>query len=157
MSRGNPWQSPDVVPTLAYDDVPRAAAWLGCVFGFKERSDARLTWDDGSMTWMEIGDGLIHLSSSGGHNLHSPKIGGCASHALKVYVDDVDGHFARARAAGAKIISDPEDGFWGGRIYGATDIEGHHWEFAQKGRDLAAEEWRLLSGLTRGRLSRRKA
>jgi uncharacterized glyoxalase superfamily protein PhnB len=151
MSKGNLWRSPDVVPTLAYDDVLRAAEWLGRVFGFKERSGARLTWDDGSMTWMEIGDGLIHLSSSEGHDLHSPKTGGGSSHALKVYVDDVEGHFARARAANAKIISDPENGFWGGRIYRTTDIEGHHWEFAQKGRDLAAEEWRLPSGLTRSR------
>ncbi len=151
MSMGNLWRSPDVVPTLAYDDVPRAAEWLCRVFGFKERSDARLTWDGGAMTWVEIGDGLIHLSSSGGHDLHSPKMGGGSSHALKVYVDNVDGHFARARAAGAKIISEPQDGFWGGRIYRATDIEGHHWEFAQKGRDLAAEQWRPPSGLTRAR------
>jgi hypothetical protein len=31
---------------------------------------------------------------------------------MKVYVDDVDAHFAHAKAAGARIVSEPQDGFW---------------------------------------------
>jgi uncharacterized glyoxalase superfamily protein PhnB len=65
-------------------------------------------------------------------------------------VDDVDKHFARAKHEGARIISEPEDGFWGGRIYRVLDHEGHHWEFSQRGCDLAAERWQLPPGLTRG-------
>ena len=151
MGTDNLWRSPDIVPTLAYEDVPAAVEWLSRVFGFTERSDARLTWNGGSRTWMEIGDGLVNLASSGGHDLHSPRIAGGSSHALKIYVDDVDRHFAHAKAAGANIISEPEDGFWGGRIYRAVDLEGHHWVFSQKGRDLAANDWCLPPGLSRGR------
>jgi hypothetical protein len=43
-----------------------------------------------------------------------------------------------------------QDGFWGGRIYRALDHEGHQWEISQRGRDLAAERWRLPPGVTRG-------
>ena len=70
---------------------------------------------------------------------------------LKAYVDDVDAHFARARAEGAAIVGEPEDGFWGGRIYRARDPEGHLWEISQRGRDLPAEAWQLPPGVRRGK------
>jgi uncharacterized glyoxalase superfamily protein PhnB len=149
MVADNIWSAPDVVPSLAYEDVPSAAEWLTRTFGFRERSDARLSWAGGSMTWMEVGAGLINLSTAGGHELRSPRSVGAVSHALKVYVDDVDAHFKRAKAAGASIISELEDGFWGGRIYRARDLEGHHWEFAQRDKDLASTDWRLPAGVSR--------
>jgi uncharacterized glyoxalase superfamily protein PhnB len=146
------WRAPVVVPTLAYDDVPAAVEWLARVFGFEERADARLSWEGGGMTWMEIGDGLVHIASSGGHGIHSPSAaGGGASHCLKVYVDDLDGHYVRASAEGARILTEPQDGFWGGRIYRAQDLAGHHWEFSQAWRDLASHSWQLPSGVKRGR------
>jgi len=143
------WESPDVVPSLAYDDVLRAVEWLQRVFGFRERAGARLTWTGAMMTWMEIGDSLINLSTSGGHHVFSPKNGERLTQSLKVYVADVDQHFEHAKAEGATIISEPEDGFWGGRIYRVTDLEGHLWEISQRGRDLAAKDWKLPPGLTR--------
>lgn len=69
---------------------------------------------------------------------------------IKVYVEDVDRHFARAKAHGAEIVCEPQDGFWGGRIYRAVDHEGHRWEISQRGRDLPAELWELPAGVTRG-------
>jgi len=144
------WRSPQIVPALAYEDVPAAVEWLSRAFGFRERAAARLTGDGFVLTWMELGEGLISLSTAGGHEVHSPKSVGKATQSLKVYVDDVDRHFEQAKAAGATIISAPADGFWGGRIYRATDLEGHHWEFSQSGRDWAATDWKLPQGLQRG-------
>jgi uncharacterized glyoxalase superfamily protein PhnB len=144
------WNAPGLVPSLAFKDVPRAAEWLGRVFGFRERSEARLSWPGGCLAWLELGDVLIHLTTDGGHDLRSPESAGGASVGLKVYVDDVDGHFRQAKAAGATILSEPEDGFWGGRIYRAVDLEGHRWEFSQRDRDLEATEWQLPPGVTRG-------
>src|SRR5262245_49999612 len=69
---------------------------------------------------------------------------------MKVYVEDVDQHFARAKAEGAQIISEPEEGFWGGRIYRVLDHEGNRWEISQRGRDLAADRRQLPPGMTRG-------
>ena len=69
---------------------------------------------------------------------------------MKVYVDDVDEHFARTKAEGATIVQEPRDGFWGGRIYRVLDHEGHQWEFSQRGRDLASALWKLPPDVTRG-------
>lgn len=143
------WNAPDVVPSIGYTDVPRAVEWLERVFGFRERSGARLSWPGGARTWIEIGDSLLSIATVDASWLQAPRAAG-SSVAMKVYVDDVDGHFARARAAGATIVSEPRDGFWGGRIYRVLDLEGHRWEIAQRGRDLAAERWRLPPGVTRG-------
>jgi uncharacterized glyoxalase superfamily protein PhnB len=70
---------------------------------------------------------------------------------VKVYVDDVDRHLERAKSAGAKIVSDIEEGFWGGRYYRAKDPEGHLWEFSQAGRELSADQWKLPPGIKMGR------
>lgn len=144
------WDTPEIVPSLAYEDVPGAIEWLSGAFGFRERADARLTGNGFVLAWMELGDGLIQLSTSGGHEVRSPQIVGAATQSLKVYVDDVDRHFAQAQAAGATIISEPEDGFWGGRIYRAADLEGHRWEFSQRNRELAAKDWKVPPGIKRG-------
>jgi uncharacterized glyoxalase superfamily protein PhnB len=57
-----------------------------------------------------------------------------------VYVDDVDAHCARARAAGAKIDHEPSlhdygEDYWADRSYGAHDLEQHQWWFTQRVRD----------------------
>jgi PhnB protein len=44
-------------------------------------------------------------------------------------VDDVDRHYVQAKAAGATILSPPEDKFWGDRSYAAIDREGYRWTF----------------------------
>jgi uncharacterized glyoxalase superfamily protein PhnB len=144
------WKAPDLVPALAYKDVPRAVEWLSRVFGFRERSEARLSSPGVWLTWVELGDALISLTTEGGHDLQSPENVGGVSIGLKVYVDDLEKHFEQAKAEGAIIISEPESGFWGGRIYRARDLEGHHWEFSQRGVDLAAADWPLPPGLRRG-------
>jgi uncharacterized glyoxalase superfamily protein PhnB len=48
-----------------------------------------------------------------------------------VYVDDIDAHFERAKAAGAAILSPVEQGQEGKR-YRAEDLEGHRWMFMQR-------------------------
>jgi uncharacterized glyoxalase superfamily protein PhnB len=149
MSTRDLWSAPTIVPTLAYEDVPKAVEWLVGAFGFRERPGTRLSWSGGCMTWLELGEGLIHVATSGGHGLCSPRTVSGLSQAVKVYVADLDRHFQQAKAAGARIVSEPEDGFWGGRIYRVMDLEGHHWEFSQRGRDLAAHHWQLPPGITR--------
>jgi uncharacterized glyoxalase superfamily protein PhnB len=149
MANNEMWDAPDIVPSITYRNLPRAIEWLERVFGFRERAEARLTWPGGGMTWMEVGNGLINISTM--YEIESQGPGKAAPGlVMKVYVDDIDGHFARAKAEGAEIISEPQDGFWGGRIYVALDHEGYRWEISQRGRDLAAEHWQLPPGVTRG-------
>ncbi len=47
-----------------------------------------------------------------------------------VYVDDIDRHYERAKAAGATILREPKDEPYG-RLYNAGDLEGHRWMFMQ--------------------------
>jgi uncharacterized glyoxalase superfamily protein PhnB len=49
-----------------------------------------------------------------------------------IYVDHIDQHFERAKAAGATILSEIEDGP-PGRRYRAEDLEGHRWFFIERG------------------------
>ena len=54
-----------------------------------------------------------------------------------IYVDDVDGRCAHARATGASIVDEPADhdygaDYWADRSYGAVDPEGHLWWFTQR-------------------------
>jgi uncharacterized glyoxalase superfamily protein PhnB len=143
------WDAPDIVPSITYADLPRAIEWLQRVFGFRERAVARLTWPGGGMTWMEIGNGLFHISTAD-ETWGQPATAPASGFVMKVYVEDVDSHFARAKALGAGIVTEPQDGFWGGRVYRALDHEGHRWEISQRGRDLAADRWQLPSGVVRG-------
>jgi uncharacterized glyoxalase superfamily protein PhnB len=46
-----------------------------------------------------------------------------------VILEDVDAHCARARAAGAVIVIEPEDQNYGGRLSCCRDPEGHIWSF----------------------------
>jgi uncharacterized glyoxalase superfamily protein PhnB len=138
MPNGKMWNAPDIVPSITYSDVPRSVEWLQRVFGFRERADARLTWPGGCLAWMEVGDSLFSIAIPDESWGRAP-VAGQPGFVTKVYLDDVDGHFATAKAEGATIILEPEDGFWGGRIYRALDHEGNRWEISQRGRDLAAE------------------
>ena len=47
-----------------------------------------------------------------------------------VYCPDVDALTARAREAGAEVLSEPEDMFWGDRMVRLRDPDGYLWSFA---------------------------
>jgi uncharacterized glyoxalase superfamily protein PhnB len=144
------WQSPTVVPEIAYDDVPAAIEFLTRAFGLRERVEARLTGNGFVRAFMELGYGLISLSTAGGHGHQSPRTGGATTQSVKCYVEGIDRHFAQAKANGATIISEPTNEFWGGRIYRAKDPEGHDWMFSERDRELAASEWKLPPGVKLG-------
>ena len=53
-----------------------------------------------------------------------------ATGGIVVQVEDVDAHFAHAKAGGADIVREPIDEDYGQREYGVRDPEGHNWYFA---------------------------
>jgi len=56
----------------------------------------------------------------------------CIVDGVHVTVGDIDAHYERAKAAGARILSELEDDPGNGqRQYRAEDIEGHRWMFGQ--------------------------
>jgi PhnB protein len=118
-------------PMLVYADAPAALEFLTKAFGFEERY--RMDMPDGSVGHAELGlgDEVVMLASewqAGG--VVSPLRLPAVHTQIHVRVDDVDAHFARARADGATIASEPADQEYGMRSYRAIDPEGHRWIFA---------------------------
>lgn len=126
--------TPSLYPRLAYRNEVAAIDFLVRAFGFVERREARMEDPEGTLAWLELGDGLIMIGRSGPHHhgLTSPIDAGATTVMMMVYVDDIDAHHARAVAAGADVLSQPQDMFWGDRRYEALDLEGHRWHFAQR-------------------------
>jgi MerR family transcriptional regulator, thiopeptide resistance regulator len=71
------------------------------------------------------------------HRLESPLAADVSNSGPVVQVDDVDAHFQLARAAGARIDSEPVDQPYGQREYGARDLEGHCWWFSAPVKRIA--------------------
>jgi uncharacterized glyoxalase superfamily protein PhnB len=87
-----------------------------------------------------VSDSYVMVGVAGAHGIGSPKSTGTATQGLIVYVDQIDAHYERAKAAGARIISEPDDQFWGDRRYEAADPEGHVWSFHEHIRDVTQDE-----------------
>ena len=133
---------PSISPALFYDDAAAAIEWLEKAFGFA----TRLKVEDGAggivHSELELGDGLVMVASAQEKSRSPRSQGGVNTQSLFVYVSDVDAHFARARANGATIVSEPTvrdygDDHWTDRGYEALDCEGHRWWFAQRLRTPA--------------------
>ena len=139
MPANPPKDMPRITPYLYYEDPATALAWLARAFGFRER--LRMPGPDGSVMHaeMQLADGVVMMGRPG-PDYRSPKRLGQVTQSLYVYVDDVNAHFRRAKDAGAKVIEEPADQFYGDRRYGAEDPEGHVWYFAQHVRDVSPEE-----------------
>jgi uncharacterized glyoxalase superfamily protein PhnB len=129
-----------ITPYLLYEDVDAALAFLAKAFGFKEV--LRYTGEGGYVNHaeMQVGDGKVYLGDPG-DEYRNPKNVGHETVGIYVLVDDVDGHFERAKAAGAEIHEEPTDQEYGERRYSARDPEGQLWFFAQPTREVAPEEW----------------
>ena len=143
MPQNPPADMPRLSPYIFYEDVDAAVAWLGRVFGFVERSEERMETEAERAfhSAMHLEDAVI-LVGHPGPDYRSPKHHGRVCQIHYVYVDDIDAHHAQALACGAKILAPPEDTFYGDRRYHVEDLEGHHWNFATRVRDVPASERR---------------
>ena len=127
-----------IVPILVYEDVGKALEFLTRAFGFKER--LRAEWGGSiSHAQMDFGDASIMMGKQGGP--FKAPAGDSTSQYAHVSVDDVDRHFAKAKAEGAEILQEPHEMPFGVRQYTAKDIGGHWWTFSQNIRDVDPAEW----------------
>jgi uncharacterized glyoxalase superfamily protein PhnB len=128
-----------VIPELAYPDVASAADWLCKAFGFTRR--------------LTIGNHRVQLNAEGGAVVVTERPPGMAAgtaHGVLVRVEDVDAHRARAVAAGANVLSPPEDYPYGERQYTVEDPGGHRWTFSQSATDVDPRSWGGLPGNQHG-------
>jgi uncharacterized glyoxalase superfamily protein PhnB len=140
----NGW--PRLAPSLFYGEPAKAIDFLRAAFGFEVR--IRIDGPPGVIIHSELtyGGAVVMVSTDstvpGAHHPGEPHrsprgLGGGITQSLFLYTDDIEAHCVRARAAGAKIVSEPAtvdygEGHWVDRGYEAEDPEGHRWYFAQR-------------------------
>jgi uncharacterized glyoxalase superfamily protein PhnB len=110
---------------LHYEDPAGAARWLARVFQLGSWSGIPAEGEDSSWIELHHGNVAVLLFPLDGQ----PDQGGPVTHMPWAYVDDLDAHFAHAKAAGATIVSEIRQ--HGYRAYTAEDLEGRRWTFAQ--------------------------
>jgi uncharacterized glyoxalase superfamily protein PhnB len=139
MPANPPTNTPRISPYLYYEDVAAALAWLSRAFGLRERM--RMAGPDGVVAHaeMEFADGVVMMGHPG-PDYRNPKRLGATTQSLYIYTDEIDKHFRRAKEAGAKIVEEPADQFYGDRRYAAEDPEGHVWYFAQHVREMTPDD-----------------
>lgn len=114
-------------PYLRVSDGDAAIRWYTDVLGAKERfrlvdpTDGRVGHAE-----LELGPAVLMLSAAYPEmGLNAPTGGSGAS--VHLHVDDADALIARARAAGAVVLREPTDAFYGERGGTFRDPFGHDW------------------------------
>jgi uncharacterized glyoxalase superfamily protein PhnB len=135
-----------VIPMLAYENGLAAMEWLAEAFGFQEL--VRMINPDGILAHgeMMVNGNKIMLAtptpdyeSPAHHRQHCETARKWSEvpwviDGVMVHVDDIDAHFERARAAGAKILTEIQEDAQG-RRYRAEDLEGHRWFFLEREKE----------------------
>ena len=135
---------------IIYRDVKAAIDWLDKAFGFE--LSMLVTDDKGEIghTEMRFGDSLVMIGNEWHEKARSPaSLDGANTQGVHVHLkEDIDKHCERARKAGAVIVQEPSDQFYGDRTYRARDPEGHIWTFGQTVREMSVEDMGKGTGFT---------
>jgi len=126
-----------VLPHVFYRNLEEACEWLTRVFGFAEQYRYG---EPVNGIQMRMEEAWIQLSKPGEHR-ESPAILGRGTQMLTIILPDVEAHYRRSKAEGAKIWEELQETCYGERQYGVEDIEGHRWLFSQHVRDVDPREW----------------
>ncbi|MES1150846.1 MAG: VOC family protein [Dongia sp.] len=141
-----------IQPYLIVDGAAKAIAFYKTAFGAKERM--RLDAPGGRIghAELEIGDCVIMLADEAPQwDAYAPAKYGGSPLSIMVYVADVDAVVKKAVAAGAKLIREVKDQFYGDRSGGITDPFGHHWHIATHIEDVSEKEVkRRMAAMAKG-------
>jgi len=133
---------PRVSVAVFYQDASKAIDWLVKAFGFEVR--LKVEGEGGLIEHSELtfGEGVIMVSEEKrnadlGRPGRSPRTLGGTTQGIMIYVDDVEAHCKRARAAGGHItiepkVSDYGEEYWSDKSYEVEDLDGHRWWFAER-------------------------
>ena len=140
------WRAPGyqfVNAFLTVRDVADAIDFLVNGFGFKLRGS--MPGPDGKIMHAELlhNDSVIMM---GPENPQVPAPQGPSPVTIFIYVDNVDAITSRAAAAGAQVIQQPKDEFWGDRCAILVDPQGHSWMIGTHVRDVSMEEMQQSMG-----------
>jgi uncharacterized glyoxalase superfamily protein PhnB len=143
------YQRPVFVPAVFYQEPFAALDWLEKAFGFKRSMVITDAQGNLGHAEMKFAGGLIMIGSEwADFTASTSSTGGKNTQTVHVHLsEDPDAHCTRARAAGAVIVREPQNEFYGDRVYIAKDLEGHVWSFAKNLRYVSREDAEKASGL----------
>lgn len=122
-----------LIPALRYRNALAMIDWLCKVFGFEKH--AVYAGANGVVMHAELtfGNGMIMIGSVDNQSpsarfFRQPdEIAGAETQSPCLIVSDIDALYARAKAAGAKMLMDLEEKEYGGKAFTCSDPEGHIW------------------------------
>jgi uncharacterized glyoxalase superfamily protein PhnB len=141
---------PNLTSAVCYRDPKAALAWLEKAFGFElvflvEDAEGNVGHSE-----MRFGDACVMIGNEWSEDHKSPaSIDGKNTQTVHIQLSegDLDAHCERARAAGARILVEPSNQFYGDRTYRCKDPEGHIWTVARNIEDISIAEMERRSGL----------
>jgi uncharacterized glyoxalase superfamily protein PhnB len=126
-----------VLPVLYYPDVPEAVGWLTKALPFTVRlrnSETRCQ--------LMHSNGAIVVAKPGVHAEAAPSTQQSpAAHSITLRVTAIDELFGRAKAAGARVLAEPEDQMFGERQCSFLDPWGHPWTLSETIFDSDPADW----------------
>jgi PhnB protein len=133
---------PRVTPYLQVDGASAAIDFYTHVLGATER--ARMPGDTPDRVGhaeLQLGDSIIMLADEFPDlGFLGPRTIGGSPVTIHVYVEDVDAVVERARQAGARVLEEPTEQFYGDRSGQFEDPFGHRWNIASHVEDVTPEE-----------------
>ncbi len=127
-----PNSSSTIMPTMRYRDANAAIEWLCNVFGFQRHAVYPGPNNTVGHAELSLGGGMIMLGTGKddeyGRGFKTPQeIGNIETRSVYIIVPDPDAVYARAKAAGGKIVRELQNTDYGSREFGVKDPEGHSW------------------------------
>ena len=126
-----------VLPHVTYQNLAEAIDWLTRTLGFVE--DYRYG-DPLSGAQLHLGAAYIQVNQAR-VDYRTPAELGFGTQSLTVFIEDIEEHFVRAKAAGVNLVEDLHETAYGELQYAIRDLEGHLWIFSCHARDLSPETW----------------
>lgn len=128
-----PEGQPTVTPYLIVEDAGRQIEFLVEAFGAVE--DGRTTTDDGRVMHAQVslGDSKVMMGEAAGAWEPMPS-------SVHLYVEDCDAVYQRALDAGATVVMEMQDQFYGDRQGGVRDPNGNVWWISTHMEDVPEED-----------------
>lgn len=130
--QGRPPNAPRLIPSLTVRSAEDSIAFYQAAFGFRLEfslpgpggriAHAQMTYLDARIMFSAESD-FVRLRAPVSSGLEDP-----VQH--YVYCPDIDAFTAHARAAGARVLCEPTNMFWGDRMATFLDADGYRWAFA---------------------------
>lgn len=136
--------TPAVIPHLCVDNAAAAIDFYVKAFGATELG--RVPGPDGRIIHaaVTINGSTVMLNDDfpefDNGKSQTPKAFGGTPVTIHLTVTDVDAKFARAVEAGAEVIMELADQFWGDRYGMVRDPFGHQWSLGQPVREVGMDE-----------------